>query len=276
MGRVYRRLPAFTGKWGPGCYLFVGRQVTNRPRFFPAAGIRSAQTQPVPVTSASGRKETWQLSLSSDRLLVVATGLIASNAPDESYPLPMAIEFRNDLTANPSHEMSTQRLLLRPVRVEDAGPIFESFTAEITRYMRPAPPRDLSESEAFVDRALAAHAKGTDLHWAIENRETEEFLGLCGLHGGNHRVGLELGIWVKKDAHGAHYGREAVEAVARWVSAYVACDYLIYPVDKRNAASRKIPERLGGEIIGERTLQNGSGSVLDEIIYRIPLISTSD
>jgi ribosomal-protein-alanine N-acetyltransferase len=86
--------------------------------------------------------------------------------------------------------------------------------------------------------------------------------------------GLNRGECLK--AHGAHYGQEAVVAVVRGVSAYVACDYLIYPVDKRNIASRKIPERLGGEIIGERTVQNDSGSVLDEVVYRIPLSTNAE
>ncbi len=188
----------------------------------------------------------------------------------------MAIQFRNDLTASPPEEMNTPRLLLRPVRAGDAERIFEFFTAEITRYMRPAPPRDLSETEAFIDRALASHARGTDFHWVIENRETGGFLGVCGLHGGGRRAGLELGIWVRKDAHGSRYGREAMEAVVRWVTAHVACDHLIYPVDKRNIPSRKIPERLGGEIIGERVIQNESGSVLDEIVYRIPVIHNAE
>jgi RimJ/RimL family protein N-acetyltransferase len=82
-----------------------------------------------------------------------------------------------------------------------------------------------------------------------------------------------LGVWLKKEAHGSHYGQEAVEAVVAWVSAYVDCDDLIYPVDKRNTASRKIPERLGGEIIGERNIQNESGTILDEFVYRIPLMT---
>ena len=68
----------------------------------------------------------------------------------------------------------------------------------------------------------------------------------------------------------------AMEAVAEWVSTNVDCECLVYPVDKRNIASRKIPERLGGRIISERTVQNESGSVLDEVVYRIPLKSDAD
>ena len=183
----------------------------------------------------------------------------------------MVIQFQKALAANPSHEMRTRRLRLRPVRDEDAQPICESFTAEVTRYMRPAPPRDLSDSETFIEGAVAARARGTDFVWTIENRETGDFLGLCGLHSGNSRMDLELGVWLKKDAHGLHYGREAVEAVVGWVSANVDSDCLIYPVDRRNTASRKIPERLGGEIIGERSIQSESGAILDELVYRIPL-----
>ena len=46
-------------------------------------------------------------------------------------------------------------------------------------------------------------------------------------------------------------------------------DYLIYPVDRANIPSRKIPESLGGIIFEEKKTKTMSGGVLDEVVYKI-------
>ena len=47
-------------------------------------------------------------------------------------------------------------------------------------------------------------------------------------------------------------------------------DYAIYPVDKANVASRKIPESLWGTVFAEKQVQTMSGDILDEVIYKRP------
>jgi ribosomal-protein-alanine N-acetyltransferase len=60
-----------------------------------------------------------------------------------------------------------------------------------------------------------------------------------------------------------------VSALARWAFENLDVRYLIYPVDRRNTASRRIPESLGGIIEAEYEKTNESGRVLDEVEYRI-------
>ena len=43
----------------------------------------------------------------------------------------------------------------------------------------------------------------------------------------------------------------------------------MYPVDKKNISSRKIPESLGGIIETEYKTTNMAGKILDEVEYRI-------
>jgi len=164
--------------------------------------------------------------------------------------------------------VETERLRLMATDERYAPEVFESFTAEITTYMFPAPAKTIDETLAFLRGARAANEAGTDLQVAILHGATEEFLG----HGGLHHIDTrtpELGIWIKQAAHGHGYGLEAVVGLAEWALTNLDFDYLIYPVDRRNLASRRIPEALGGAIAREYTMTNASGNLLDLLEYRI-------
>jgi len=96
-----------------------------------------------------------------------------------------------------------------------------------------------------------------------------EFLGCCGLHGREKWTTPELGIWLKKTAHGNRFGQSAIGLLVTWASENLNIDYFIYPVDRENVPSRKIPELLGGTIFKEVKVKTHSGAILDEVIYKI-------
>ena len=56
---------------------------------------------------------------------------------------------------------------------------------------------------------------------------------------------VEIGLWLKKSVHGIGYGTETVKTLIEFAEAHLDFEYLFYPVDKDNCASRKIPEKLG-------------------------------
>jgi RimJ/RimL family protein N-acetyltransferase len=96
-----------------------------------------------------------------------------------------------------------------------------------------------------------------------------EFLGCCGLLPKETPRTPEVGIWIKKGAQGRKYGREAVETLAAWAKASLDLEYLVYPVDKANAPSRKIPEALGGVLLHEMQVCKPNGETLDLVVYKI-------
>jgi [ribosomal protein S5]-alanine N-acetyltransferase len=167
-------------------------------------------------------------------------------------------------------EIVTDRLTLRPVTAEFTELIFAEFTPEITKYMLPSSPRHISETEQFIADTLEKRSRGSDLVLAILAKETDEFLGCCGLHGRENPRDPELGIWLKKSAHGRALGREAVAAVRDWAERHLIVDAFIYPVDRNNTASRKVAEALGGTIIRSEPVKTMSGGELDAVIYKIP------
>ncbi|OPX97796.1 MAG: hypothetical protein A4E58_01205 [Syntrophorhabdus sp. PtaB.Bin006] len=135
--------------------------------------------------------------------------------------------------------------------------------------MSPRPAERIEETLSFIYESLDGIRKGRDLILAITKKENGEFLGCCGLQGkGNPRT-PELGVWIKKSAHGNKYGQEAIMTLTLWAVETIDFDYVIYPVDKANIASRKIPEALGGIVFEEKKVRARSGGCLDEVVYKI-------
>lgn len=164
--------------------------------------------------------------------------------------------------------IETERLVLKPISSDYTDQIFTEFTSEVATYMYPRPAEKRIETEAFVAVAQEENEDGTSLTMVITARETGEFLGCVGLHKLTDSR-PEFGIWVKQSAHMHGYGREAVRVLKHWADRHLDYEYLIYPVDSRNMASRKIPESLGASIISQFDGVGGMGQELTLIKYRI-------
>ena len=166
-------------------------------------------------------------------------------------------------------EIVSKRVVLRPIGEENAPEIFRHFTADLTRYMLPEPAKHIDETLDFIHRSRADMERGDNLQFVIAGKESGEFLGCCGLHGRGKPRTPELGIWVKAAAHGHGYGREAISALKEWADEQLRYDYLTYPVDRANIPSRKIPEALGGKVVGEEEHPRPGRRPLDIVVYRI-------
>ncbi len=182
----------------------------------------------------------------------------------------MPLSFRSRPADFRSLVIESDRVRLHAIAKDYTAEINRNFTPEITRYMMPAPPTDISETRAFVTSALQGLDRGDDLHFVICRRDNAEFIGVCGLHGQGPPAAPELGIWLKKAAHGNRYGREAIRALSEWAGEHLDFERLVYPVDRRNVPSRKIAESLGGTVIAEKKVLSFGGLELDEVVYGIP------
>jgi len=164
--------------------------------------------------------------------------------------------------------IETERLKLVPLSKDFLEDVFREFTSEITTYMYPKPCESLEELEQRTEETIEEMKRGEDYSFHVVNKQTGEFLGRGGLHKPDTRT-PECGIWLKKSAHGRGYGREAMTALKKWADENIAYEYITYPVDKRNVASRKIPESLGGKVMKEYKQVSMSGNELDEVEYHI-------
>lgn len=158
----------------------------------------------------------------------------------------------------------TPRLALRPFTPEDAAETFACITPTLTRYLSFEPPASEAAFAHVWQDWLPSIASGEDLTFVIRHRTNAGFLGLAGLHEANTPE-PELGIWIREDAHGHAYGREAVRAIATWAVSACGARSFTYPVAAANRASRQLVESLGGEVIGPRNTAKYDG-----VIYRLP------
>ena len=167
-----------------------------------------------------------------------------------------------------NERIESGRLLLVPISMDYKEEIFKEFTKDITTFMYPKPADDISETEVFINNSLKELEEGSNLQLVVVKKESGEFLGCGGLHKVNTRT-PELGIWLKKTAHGNGYGREAMAITKEWADKNLDYEYILYPVAEKNAPSRKIPESLGGKIEREYDSEGLGGNKFYCLEYRI-------
>ena len=165
--------------------------------------------------------------------------------------------------------IESKRLSLRSFTDADAAESFAAATLVVTRFMGWDPAPSPAAFAEIWHEWLPRMAAGTDVMLTIRLRSTGEFLGVAGLH----RIGTpepEPGIWIKEQAQGIGYGREAIAAAIVWAARALGVTSFEYPVAVANRRSRRVAESLGGVLVGTRVLVKPSGVALDEVVYRIP------
>ncbi len=164
--------------------------------------------------------------------------------------------------------IETKNLLLQPITLDYKEEIFREFTPEITTYMFPKSPDKIEETIEFIETAMKENEKGSNFQVVVLNKATKEYLGNAGIHNINTKT-PELGIWIKKSAHGNAYGKETMVAFKEWADENLDYEYILYPVVDENYASKRIPEFLGGKIFREYDEENMSGRKQHLLEYRI-------
>lgn len=164
--------------------------------------------------------------------------------------------------------LMSSRLLLRSFTADDAAEAFAVATPSVTRFMAWDPSPSLDAFEQVLRTWLPRMESGTDLFAVVRLKKTHEFLGMSGVHGiGSHEP--ELGIWIKEQAHGFGYGREAVATIISWAGRETHATSFCYPVAVENRSSRRLAECLGGSLAGPRPIVKPGGVTLDGVVYRI-------
>jgi [ribosomal protein S5]-alanine N-acetyltransferase len=164
--------------------------------------------------------------------------------------------------------IETKNLYLKGITLEYKDDIFREFDEEITTHMFPKPAEKIEETVEFIEKSIKENEKGSNFQIVILDKESKDFLGCGGVHHIDRKT-PELGIWIKKSAHGHGYGKEAVIALKEWADQSLDYEYLLYPVVEENYASKGIPELFGAEVAREYDETNMSGKNQHILEYRI-------
>ena len=146
-------------------------------------------------------------------------------------------------------EISTKRLLLKPLGSEYLQTVTDYAMDSEIRYMLYLPNESIDETVSFL--------KSVDLEWEKENPEFYEFavlyrndhIGAVSIYFENG-VG-ELGWIINKKYRGNGFAYEAAEALVKYFAANMGTTHFIARCDTENIASYKVMEKLGMSRIGE-------------------------
>ncbi len=140
---------------------------------------------------------------------------------------------------------------LRPYTVGDAPALWEAAQEDREAHLAPwmswaRSPSTLDETRQTLIRMQARWLLREDLAVGIFERATGRYLGGSGLHRIDWDLrAFEIGYWLRKSAVGYGYGSEAVQVLTRFAFDTLEANRVEIRMYAANAASRRVPERLG-------------------------------
>jgi ribosomal-protein-alanine N-acetyltransferase len=167
--------------------------------------------------------------------------------------------------------LETERLVLRPINVEDMGFVYELFSRpETNRYSGHESLGSMEEAGELYDKYMK-HGSASRFRVAVELKETGEPVGTLGLYSYSERDGrAELGYDLLEEHWGRGIMTEAVGAVLRYGFEVLGLNRVEATMDPLNTRSVRLVERLGFKSEGhmrEKYLYKGRSR--DELIYSL-------
>jgi len=150
---------------------------------------------------------------------------------------------------SPPEKVQSARLLLRKPEVEDAEPLFRSYTSDpaVTKFVVWQAHRDSGETRRFLSHCLEQWDKGNDYAYVIARREEAEAgnapIGMISLRPKNHRV--DFGYVLAHTQWGKGYMSEALACLTEWSLAQPEIWRAQAFCDAENTASARVMEKAG-------------------------------
>ena len=143
-----------------------------------------------------------------------------------------------------------EKVYLSPVNPEDA----EKYVEFLSDLKVGVPlgafrgPQSILRERKFLEKMAE---KGQ--HFAIIDNKTNELLGNCSLEsfGGPHRT-ADLGIFLKKEAHGKGYGKEAIQLLLSHGFSFLNLNCIALTVFEFNERAISVYKKIGFKEMGKR------------------------
>lgn len=154
--------------------------------------------------------------------------------------------------------LSTDRLELRRWAVTDLDEVMEAIEASIES-LQPWMPWAADGVPTREDELTALRAgavsfdRDADWPFTVVEAETGTLVGGCGLHRTDRPEQVEIGYWIRTDRQRRGYATEAAGALADAAFRHLPwVDEIVIRMDRANAASARVPEKLGFRLIDEQ------------------------
>ena len=143
-------------------------------------------------------------------------------------------------------QLETERLRLRPYRLQDLDDLHGMFSDPEHMRWYPAP-FDRETTRAWLERQVEGYRTRGFALWIVEDRGTGAFLGTAG----PSRLlveevdEVEIGWHTRPGRKGEGIAPEAAAAARDWAFAHLEIDHLIALVRPENLPSGRVAEKVG-------------------------------
>lgn len=168
----------------------------------------------------------------------------------------------NRICGEPIEAVTTDRLILREIMLEDAAELYRILqTPQVRRYVD----EYMMNYADFCDK-LEAYRSAFDFYdcgfWGIFEKVSNKLIGRCGIQYStiDNRVLPELGYLLDPDFTGKGYALEAAEGAVNYAFDYLGEEAVYARVDNTNEKSIKLLEKLNFQ--KKTILQNANTCII--------------
>lgn len=169
--------------------------------------------------------------------------------------------------------LTTDRLTLRPIALQDAPAIFSYRSDAVINRYQGWIPVDLADVNSFIQNRVSPgfDVPDTWFQFVIILKENSELIGDLGVHfHAEDNSQVELGITLSARHQQKGFASEAVQSVIRFLFSDCAKEKITASIDPRNMASIRLFERLGFCL--EAHIRNSAfinNEWVDDLIYEL-------
>ena len=144
-------------------------------------------------------------------------------------------------------DLSTERLLLRKIRLNDAPDMFEySKDPEVTKYLLWDPHPNVEHTRNYIDYLQDRYRDGKYYDWAVILKSSGKMIGTCGFSSilPEHRS-AEVGYVLNPAFRGHGIAGEALSAVLDFAFRKMALNRVEAKCVAENASSERVMQKVG-------------------------------
>ena len=170
--------------------------------------------------------------------------------------------------------LETERLILRPFRIEDAEDMFHNWASdpEVTRYLTWLPHRSVMETENLLSAWSALYDDPHIYLWVMEWKSTGQAVGsISVVDRSEQHEHCSLGYALSRSLWGQGLMAEGVRAVLGYLFREVGCHRVQAWCRSENTASARVMEKCGmkKEACLREIYQTHDGDFADLLLYSI-------
>lgn len=169
--------------------------------------------------------------------------------------------------------LTTERLILRPICLNDAGEIFHYRSDSVTNQYQGWIPENIEDVQYFIKNRVSKiiDKNGTWFQFVITLKQSGELIGDIGLHFfDKENKQVEIGCTLNKNYHNEGYASEAMGEVIKYVFNILNKHRIIASIEPGNLSSIRLVRRLNFRKEAHfRQSIFSKGNWIDDLIFAI-------